>query len=1001
MPIAISSFLHLFNVDNHTYDVQNFPMNFGDFMNRKSNCLLRTIGLTTCTMVCCAICYSEDYYSSENTSEWNNQSFINTFSTAPINIERRENKYASVIGAGLNEGEINIWEIGNFADDSILKSTVTIENAKSYADTSIFGAGQNTGKINEWTIGNFGTGSNFTTISTLESSEGKTAHSAIFGAGYNWSGEISNWTIGDFSGNTTLSSCNNSVKPGYSSIFGAGQNTGQMNNWKIGNFGNTTKLTSNSITEKTSKPHSSIFGAGENSCGGMNNWTIGNFGNKATLTSTTKADKCTYTAVFGAALCENEGSITNWTVEFQGNTSISALSFSTLNSAYINTLGGYDSNNMRFYFNNLQNQESDTTVTIIGACLLQDWNTEENEYSANLVSPYPEDSYIGYYPVNAVAIGPNMQLNIGRTRTLATTRQENGTFETAGSIANGGQSSGSAGTFNVFGYMSRASKYGTFSSEAIQEGSVMRIDSGWEVNAFTPIANWERIEILNGTLNLIANDDTGEKLRDTVLEATPMNVFDASGVLHEAYVVGENYSIAGALVLPSKLVFGVGTSANGKIVAKSTINKQIYIFGSPSIAITSNGENIDTTQPINYQIIEVSTDDVEDAFNGLSNIIPIEENNGYSTFSGITLDNKATEYAKIKNLKLCLSKNESDKGLVVTTLGEFPEILPTDYTENFASAEIAKSILDTNQMISSGLNSILLSVKGNGNDPFLTVLGARSHQDEISGFGYKNDIWGIMLGEHYTWDLGHERYLRAGALASYSKSDVNFFGSGTSNGKRAQQDMYIGGIFSSWESFNMHHLKTNANLLVGLNYSRNKTHRIDDGDIFYRGDFDSTDLFVTLDGVKNLLHIGNWQTGPYASVTYNRVHQQGYTERANNMTNAVKLSSINQNLLDFILGWSVQKEWQHFKNTDKRIRTYACAGWHCQPIRSHSTGTAYISDMKPFTPKFGYTERNSFFAQLGFRNKLTQHLEWYANYAADISGNYRYQNLNLGLGYTF
>lgn len=688
----------------------------------------------------------------------------------------------------------------------------------------------------------------------------------------------------------------------------------------------------------------------------------------------------------------------NWSVEFQGNASISAFCNANTSTNKEPGLTSYTVDNIRFYFNDLD--QDNPTVNILGARLKNDTTLDA------LISSSEPVSLSRLSNVISVGNSSGIQLNVGRTRVMGGDGRE-----TEESMANGGEASGSGGILNIIGTCSGNSRY------------KMRIDSGWAVNVFqmgNTNGTWGSVEINNGTLNVLKRNATTV---NAALSGVDVNVADVSGELHSVQFRVDSASELGDpafrirdLFFGTKLV-GDKLISNGLITCASSSNGVAHVRStdiklSPGIIQPNDVESVDcmlVQLPVDVTDVVAAEAWME---GGHISANPSEKrDNYYEVESGGLFFSEYTnfgsdynfiswEYDDIENLKLYFVADPAGGKFVVSTLNEEAIIEPTDYALEYANAELAVSVINVNRMITSGINSILLSAKGNGNDPFLTVLGAHSHQDEIAGFGYANDIWGVMLGEHYTWDLGHEKYLRVGGLVSYSKSDVDFFGASTSNGKQAKQDMYIGGVFGSFETFNSKHLKSNASLILGLNYSRNKTHRIDGENIFYRGDFDATDIFVTLEGVKNLCHIASWQAGPYASVTYNHIHQRGYTESASNTTNVVTLSSINQDLLDFVLGWNIEKEWQNQQKPDARIRTYARLGWHCQPVQNHSTGTAYIGGMS-MIPEFGYADKNSFTAQLGLRNKLNQNWEWYADYVADVSGNYRYQNLSLGIGYTF
>jgi hypothetical protein len=247
-----------------------------------------------------------------------------------------------------------------------------------------------------------------------------------------------------------------------------------------------------------------------------------------------------YGAAFGAAYARDNGaSVSDWTVEFSASITASATGCAPkANDIHLGTLGGDRSDSVRFYFNDA-GVEVYPSVVIAALKLESAWTISQADYDLDTNSapqfaqqsnprqfdPAPQadtdsgpgsdfdfgqqsasDSPImiasavvcedqGYGSdtyARAVALGPNFQLNVGRTRKVF------GGVEIEGGIGCEG-----AGTMHLLGAISAAGGV----TAGVQPGSTMRIDGGWEVNAYRPICDLATIEILNGSLNLMEKDD--------------------------------------------------------------------------------------------------------------------------------------------------------------------------------------------------------------------------------------------------------------------------------------------------------------------------------------------------------------------------------------------------------------------------------------------------------------------------------------------------------------
>lgn len=346
----------------------------------------------------------------------------------------------------------------------------------------------------------------------------------------------------------------------------------------------------------------------------------------------------------------------------------------------------------------------------------------------------------------------------------------------------------------------------------------------------------------------------------------------------------------------------------------------------------------------------------------------------------------------------------SNQGVSVTS-GDIPVTrVPRKYAQAHANAELATTTTLSVEMMKNGISNRLTDVKGNGNDPFIIAFGGHNHQNEISGFGCSGNLYGLCGGADYVFSLNNEQYFRVGSMLGYVRGESEFFGSAAGKQKDAKQDMYSISLFGAYEKFGKKGLKTNINLLAGLGYSENKLFRIDESNMPFRGKFDSTNQFIDLEIIKNIYTLKGYQIGPWIGLSYNHINQKGYNESSlADAIGAQSISKVKHDFLDTIVGINIEKEFESQFDKEKRFRIYLRAGWKCQSVRKHSATTVSIPSvgLGNFSPKFGYSAKNSAVIIAGFRNKINAHWDfvgtWSGNYNKDYSSNV----VSLSAGYNF
>jgi len=177
------------------------------------------------------------------------------------------------------------------------------------------------------------------------------------------------------------------------------------------------------------------------------------------------------------------------------------------------------------------------------------------------------------------------------------------------------------------------------------------------------------------------------------------------------------------------------------------------------------------------------------------------------------------------------------------------DVVKPAVSHNIGSVTVSANAVNT---VRSAILNRLTDVKGNGNDPFISLVYGRLHQGMANGIGYDSNLKGISGGLDWVFKFSDERYLRMGAVMGYVKGSTKFFGSAAGKRNNMDSDVYTGGLFTAYESFGKNNLKTNINVFVGLGYTKNKLARVDDIDNLSTGWMSSRNQFIQLEIVKNL-----------------------------------------------------------------------------------------------------------------------------------------------------
>jgi outer membrane autotransporter protein len=329
------------------------------------------------------------------------------------------------------------------------------------------------------------------------------------------------------------------------------------------------------------------------------------------------------------------------------------------------------------------------------------------------------------------------------------------------------------------------------------------------------------------------------------------------------------------------------------------------------------------------------------------------------------------------------------------------------------SSPMADINIASTALLRGALGGRLTDVKGNGNDPFVSLAAGRTHRSQIDGLGYNGNLYGLVGALDCVHKFSGENYLRLGALAGYIGGDTDFFGVSAEKSKSAKQDMVSGALFIAHEFFGENSLKTDVNLLAGGGCSYITLLRTDNDDNKFKAKVRSTNWFAYFELVKNVYRQGNWQVGPWVRVDYNHSSHNNYREQCllGDKTKAHTFSRSRAHLLDVALGLNVEGEFRR-RPTDPLtmnpedepgLRVFLRAGYGYQPIRKFSDATFSVGEaiFAGENLVLNHPSKHHITLTAGFRKKFNAHWSLDGSYQGSFSKDSHANSLSLGLGYNF
>jgi hypothetical protein len=339
--------------------------------------------------------------------------------------------------------------------------------------------------------------------------------------------------------------------------------------------------------------------------------------------------------------------------------------------------------------------------------------------------------------------------------------------------------------------------------------------------------------------------------------------------------------------------------------------------------------------------------------------------------------------------------------------------------------ELISLTMTTNNLLTNALSNRMTNVKGCLADPFVqAIYGDTRREHVISECGYKNNMYGFVLGIDDVWTFANEKYFRLGADLGYVHGKTIPFGAFSRTGKAANttfnldakqlttgcdRDVYTVGLFGAYESFDDKCLKTNIGVILEYSHSRDRLYDVNLNILNILNAFNmdeqilnvkfvSHNIFLGAEFIKNLCAYGGFQFGLWLQANYSHISQH-----SNEILGGYR-AKLDHDFLATVVGLNVEKE--AFKHTNKKLALSLKAGWEFRVVQSFDfvrtfatfVTAAAFNDVNRLSR---YPVRNA--AVISFRasQKLNDHWSIVGSYTGRFSKNFLAHNLSAGIEYSF
>ncbi|MDR2576794.1 MAG: autotransporter outer membrane beta-barrel domain-containing protein [Puniceicoccales bacterium] len=290
----------------------------------------------------------------------------------------------------------------------------------------------------------------------------------------------------------------------------------------------------------------------------------------------------------------------------------------------------------------------------------------------------------------------------------------------------------------------------------------------------------------------------------------------------------------------------------------------------------------------------------------------------------------------------------------------------------------AQTLMKCVDLAKSGFQNRLCDIKGNGDDPFVALIGGHARRDSIDEGICKTTYYGVVGGLDHRWIISEKLLVRVGAFSGWVRGDVRW-------GRSLRQRAGLVGVFGACEHFDSKLRKSNLDITLTGGFTRN--HLRDEA---FESAFNCCDMAADASFVRNIFAVRNMQIGPWTALSYHHIHQNSFLGE-----DRVTVPAIGADLLKTTLGMNFERENAPWAGApDRLLRIYVRVGWARQAKRLDAQPI-----IRSVSPR--YEQRNSTVVTCGFRQKIDANWEISGAWDGEFNGHYACNRANITFGYIF
>ncbi|MDR0742021.1 MAG: autotransporter outer membrane beta-barrel domain-containing protein [Puniceicoccales bacterium] len=313
--------------------------------------------------------------------------------------------------------------------------------------------------------------------------------------------------------------------------------------------------------------------------------------------------------------------------------------------------------------------------------------------------------------------------------------------------------------------------------------------------------------------------------------------------------------------------------------------------------------------------------------------------------------------------------------------------------------------MSANNLLTSALFSHMTNTKGCLSNPFVHAIYGHSQNEVIAEYGFKNDIYGYILGVDNVWISVDEKYFRLGTALGYAHGKVasvgtiitgSFlelnFGEGDTD---YSHDVHTVKLFAAYESFNDKRLKTNIGIIFGYNYDINNS--LGKNSL----EFTSHSFSLGMKFIKNLYAYNGYQFGLWLQTNYNFIFRNTDGNKLSRFQDVDFILKSGYNSLVTVIGLNVEKE--AFKHADRKLILSLKTGWEC-PVMQRTDAVLFLTvtaNEHYGVFKFRRPVKDVVIVSFNASQKLNNHWSIVGSYSARFNKDFSAHNLSGGVEYAF